>query len=135
MKGWKRWPDTADKMRHDAGHECGKNDGVVDPSEIQHLDAEERARHRRAEDRGEAGADAADHEPAPILVAQTEDVGEQAREGGANLRGGTLFAHRTAKRQCHDGRRELDRCDQPVDATRPLMHRRDDSLGAVALRL
>ena len=55
MQRWKRRPDAADEMRDDAGDERRKNDGVVDLSEIQHLDAEQGSRDRGAEDRREAG--------------------------------------------------------------------------------
>ena len=78
-------------MRHDAGHECRKNDRVIDPSEIQHFNAEERPGDGSPENGRESSADTADHQSSSILVAQTQDVGEQARQGCPNLCGGALL--------------------------------------------
>ena len=111
---------------------AGKMTRVVDPSEIQHFNAEERSGNRRAEDRREAGADAANHQSTPVLVAQAQDVREQARQGGANLRRRALLADGSAKRQRHHRRAELDGRHEPIHATGPLMHGGDDGLRAVA---
>ena len=128
----KRRPHAADEMRDDTGHQRGKDHRVIDPSEIEHFDPEQRSRDRRAEHRCEAGADAANHQPTPIFVAKAQDVGEQTRQRGANLRGRALLADGSAKRQRHHRRAQLHGRDEPIDATGPLVHGGDDRLRAVA---
>ncbi len=122
-------------MRDDAGHQRGKDHRVIDPSEIEHFDPEERSGDRRAEHRRETGADPANHQPPPVLVAKAQDVGEQTRQGGANLRGRPLLADGAAKRQRYNCCAQLHGRDEPIDATGPLVHGGDDRLRAVAARI
>src|SRR5437762_6740173 len=44
---------------------------------------------------------AADHQPAPIFVAQAQDVGKQTRQRRADLRRRPFLADRSAKRERH----------------------------------
>ena len=129
-----RGAHSADEVGHDAGHEAGKQHRVLDASEVEDLDAEERARHRRAEHRGEPGADAADHETAPVLVVEPEHVGKEAGDRGADLRARALLADRAAEGEREHRGQQLDWGDEPVDLARPLVDRGDDGLGAVPLR-
>src|ERR1041384_1778630 len=73
--------------------------------------------------------------PRSVLVAEPEGVGEETGERGADLRRGALLPDRAAERERQHRGGELDRCDEPVDAARSLVHRRDDGLGPVAPRL
>jgi hypothetical protein len=105
-----------------------KNHGVIDAPEIEHFDPEQRSRCRRAEHRREAGADPANHQPPPILVAKAQDVGEQTRQGGANLRGRSLFTDGPAKRQRDQGGAQLDGRDEPIGTAGSPVNRGDHRL-------
>ena len=112
----------------------GKRTGVLDPAEVEHLDPEEGAGDRRAEDGREAGADAADHEAPAVLVVEPQDVGEEARDRRADLGAGPLLPDRPAEGERHDGGEELDGRDLPGDPAGLPVDRRDDGLGPVAAR-
>ncbi len=57
-------------------------------SEGDHPHPEEGPRHRSAEDPGESGADAADHEPAPVLILEAQHVSEETGDRSAGSRAG-----------------------------------------------
>ena len=97
MEGGDRRARPADEVGHDPGHEAGKEHRVLDAPEVEDLDAEEGARDRRAEHRGEPGPDPADDQATPVLVVEPEDVGEEARDGGADLGARPLLADRAAE--------------------------------------
>ena len=134
VEGRDRGARPADEVGHDAGHEAGEEHRVLDPAEVEDLDAEEGARDRRAEHRGEPGPDPADHEATPVLVVEPEDVGEEARDRGADLRARPLLADRAAEGEREHRGQELDRGDPPVDLARPRVDRGDDRLRPVPLR-
>ena len=119
-------------MAHDSRDHGGKDHGVIEPAQIQHLDTEERPRNRGTEHRREPRADAADDEAAPVVVAQPHDIGEETGERRADLRSRTLLAHRPAEREGDHRRAEFDRGHDPVDPAGAGVHRGDDGLGAVA---
>ena len=128
----KRRPHAAHEMGDDAGHQRGEDHRVIDPAQIEHFNAEKGSRNRRAEYRGEASANPTNHQPPPVLVAKAQDIGEQAGQGGADLRGRSLLADRSAKRQRHNRCAQLDGRDEPVDATGSLVHGGDDRFRTVA---
>ena len=111
---------------------AGKDHRVIDPAQIEHFDAEQGSRNRRAEHRGEASADPTNHQPPPVLVAKAQDIGEQAGQGGADLRGRSLLADRSAKRQGDNRCAQLYGRDEPIDAPGSLVHGGDDRFRTVA---
>src|SRR5204863_7438246 len=110
---------AADEVPDDAGEEARKEDRVLDAPEVEDLDAEERARDRRAEDGGEAGADAAGDGAPAVLVGEPQHVREEARERGPDLRARPLFPDGAAERERDDRREEPQRRAAPLGAARP----------------
>ena len=108
-EGRHRGLHPADEMSDDPGDEAREENRVLDPSEVEHLDPEERPGDRRAEHGRESAADPADHEAAAVLVVQPQDVGEKAGDRRADLGAGPFLADRAAEHERHDGREELDR--------------------------
>ena len=131
LQGRKRRAHPTGEVSHDACDEGGKDHGVVEATEVQHFDSEQRARYRRSEDRSEARTDPADDETPAVRIAQAQNIREQARERGTDLRGGPLLADRATKGKRQHRGAEFYRRDQPVDASGPLMDSRDDGFGPV----
>src|SRR5262245_32761783 len=93
LKGGEWWADAAREVTNDPGDERGKDDGVVDPAEIQDFNSEQGAGYRSAEHGGETGADSTNDQPAAIFIAQPEYVSEETRQCCANLRSGSFLAN------------------------------------------
>ena len=113
------------------GDEAREEHRVVDPPEVEHLDAEEGARDRRAEDRREPGADAADHEAAPVLVVEPEESAKRLVMAAPIWAHGPSLPTEPPKASVRTVAGELDRRDPPVDLPRPLVDGGDDGLRPV----
>ncbi len=125
--------NSAHEVGDDAGDQAREEDGILDAPEVEDLDSEEGAGDRRSEHGGEAGADPADHEAAPILVFQLQGVGKKTRDRRADLGARAFLPHRASEGQGEDGGQELHGRHLPVHLPRPSVHRRDHGLGPVAL--
>src|SRR5262244_4270470 len=101
-----------DVVANHARHERRIEHVVHQATQHEDLQPEDGARDGRAEDSGEAGADAADHELAPIAPAEPEKGGEPRSERSPDLRGGTFLAHGPAHSNGEHGGGELYRRHQ-----------------------
>ena len=124
-----------DGVGDDAGEDRGDERVRLEVVAVEHLDGEERGAERRAEDGGDAGRDARDHEDAPLRRRHVEDAADPGAERAADLHRRPLAPARAARAEREHRREQLDPGDAPADDAAVLVEGVDHGVAAAAARL